>query len=621
MIDLNYILTKFPWEKRWTDLNDPLDFLWEFDLKVTREDMWPYLIDTSSFNQRAGLPKINYIEKDGRLYGSTKQAGMRVEWEEIPWEWEYLKEIVNARIYSKGFGRYIRSKFILEPYGETRSRLYVYFGLIPKNYFMKRLLLYAMPKLEAGFRKALSEIQAEIQKNANATYQLVGKSTNIPTFIGEVNWVHPEKLDQVREELIRSGIKINTIEKVYDYIRKSGDNELDRIRIKNLSKLLNLNFDELLKMFLYGCRLGIFTLSWDIICPHCRGVRSSLQKLGDLPEKDDCEVCEIEFDTTGQNSIEVTFHLHPSVRKIEKQIYCAAEPATKRHIVLSKTIAPGKSFFTNLLIQNGIYRLRKKGVPKYNLVDVSDKFEEKEIVWLDENGENEIQVKSKPGFVFQNNEKVSVTIVMEERKEDQLSLRPKELFNFNDFRDLFSEEAIATNLQLDIGIQTLLFTDIVGSTKFYETVGDHGAFLQVREHFIKAYTLIHNEKGTVVKTIGDAIMASFPSPKHALRAAKEMQEWFHPENKHTPVRIRISIHAGNCLAVNLNSNIDYFGNTVNYAAKMQNVTDSGEISISESVFRDRDLRDYLREKEIKLKRIDFPLSWTNRTDSVYIWKV
>jgi class 3 adenylate cyclase len=620
MIDLNYILTKFPWESRWTDLGEPLDFLWEFELKVTREDIWPYLIDTSSFNQRLGLPKFNYIETDGKLFGTTKQGGMRLEWEEVPWEWEYLKEIGNARIYSKGFSKYLRVRFILEPYGESRSRLYVYFGWIPKNFLMKRLLLYAMPKLEADFRKVFGEIQTEIQKNANASYQLVGKLSNVPTFIGDVHWVHPEKLDQVKEELIRSGIQPNTIEKVYDYLRKTGDNGLDRIRIKSLSKTLGRDSDELLKMFLYGCRLGIFTLSWDIICPHCRGVRTSLQKLGDLPEKDDCEVCEIEFETTGQNSIEVTFHLHPSVRIIEKQMYCAAEPATKKHIILSKSVQPGKSFSTNLLIQSGVYRLRKKGKPNYNLVEVNDKYEDKEIVWLDENGEKEIQVKTKPGLVFQNEESESVTIVMEERKEDQLSLRPKELFNFNEFRDLFSEEAIATNLQLDIGVQTLLFTDIVGSTRFYESVGDHGAFLQVREHFIKAYTLIKNEKGAVVKTIGDAIMASFPSPLLALRAAKEMQEWFHPENKHTPVRIRISIHTGNCLAVNLNSNIDYFGNTVNYAAKMQNVTQSGEISISEAVFRDQDLREYLRKKEIKLRKVDFPLSWTDRTDSVYIWK-
>ena len=424
MIDLNYILNIFPWEDKWLKLSKPLNYLFEFELKVTREEIWPYLIDTSSLNQRMGLPKFKYEEKNGVLHGTTKQAGFDLEWEEVPWEWEYLKEIGNGRIYSKGFGHFLRTRFFLEPHGDSRSRLFIYFGWIPKNFIMRKLLQYAMPKLQEDFQKAFDSIQLEIQEiNSNALNKKKSLN-NIPTFIGEVHWTHPEKMEQVRPNLIKEGIPESIIDTVFKYLKESSDNELDRIRIKSLSHKLNLDFEILLKFFLYGCRLGIFTLSWDIICPHCRGVRSSLQKLGDLPEKDDCEVCEVEFETTGQNSIEITFHLHPSVRIVEKQIFCAAEPATKKHILLNKNVPAGKVFSSNLLIQNGYYRLRKKGKPKYNLVEVNDKFEDKEIVWLDESGENEIQVKTKPGLVFQNNSDENVTIVIEERKEDQLSLRP-----------------------------------------------------------------------------------------------------------------------------------------------------------------------------------------------------
>ncbi|TGN19959.1 adenylate/guanylate cyclase domain-containing protein [Leptospira idonii] len=618
MIDLNYILTKYPWDK---DASKPLDYLWEFELKVTREDIWPYLIDTSSFNHRIGLPRLNYIEKNGKLFGSTKQAGFQLEWEEVPWDWEYLKEIGNARIYSKGFGKQVRCRYFLEPYGETRTRLYVYFGWIPRNFFCRKLLEYGMPKLEQDYKIALAEMQKEIQRNTAASFQLGGINQIQSTFQGETNWNHPEKLEEVKPELAKKGIQISSIDSVFEWIRNASDNELDRIRIKFLSKLLRIDFEEMLLLFLHGSRLGIFTLSWDIVCPHCRGVRTSLQKLGDLPDKDECEVCEVEFETTGKNSIEVTFHMHPSVRKVEKQIYCAAEPATKKHILLTKSVPSGKGYSSHLLIPPGLYRLRKKGDKLFHFLDVKDSYESQEILWLDESIHQEIKVKSKPTLVFQNNSDKQETIILEERKEDQISLRPSELFNFSEFRDLFSEEAIATNLQLDIGQQTILFTDIVGSTKFYETKGDHGAFLQVREHFIKTYQIIKQEKGAVVKTIGDAVMASFPSPTQALRAAKEMQEWFHPENQHTPVRIRISIHTGNCLAVNLNSNIDYFGNTVNYAAKMQTATESGEISISETVFRDKNLREYLRQTGTKLRKTEFPLPWTERTDFIYIWKV
>ncbi|TGN16794.1 adenylate/guanylate cyclase domain-containing protein [Leptospira ilyithenensis] len=619
MIDLNYILTKFPWEEKYTKQGKPLDFFWEIELKVTREEIWPYIIDTSSFNQRMGMSKMNYIEKDGKLFGSAKQAGFKMEWEEVPWEWEYLKEMNNARIFSKGFGHYVRTKYILEPYGESRSKLYVYFGWIPRNFLMKKLLIYAMPKLEEDYFTTFAEIQKEIQRNTTSL-QIGGNVASLKGFVADPEWNNEEKLDLVKPDLIKSGVKEDVIDSVFHWIRNTGDNDLDRIRIKYLTKLLKHDFDDLLLLFLYGSRLGIFTLSWDIVCPHCRGVRTSLQKLGDMPAKDECEVCDVEFETTGKNSIEVTFHIHPSVRKIEKQIYCAAEPNRKRHVLLSKSIPPGKAFSTELLIQPGVFRLRKQGESRYHLVDVDDKFESKDIIWLDKEVAQEMYVHTKPTLVFQNEETKPITIILEERKEDQTSLRPSELFNFPEFRDLFSEEAIATNLQLDIGLQTILFTDIVGSTKFYETEGDHGAFLQVREHFVKTYQIMKREKGVVVKTIGDAVMASFPAPVYAIRASKELQEWFHSENKHTPVRIRISMHYGSCLAVNLNSNIDYFGNTINYAAKMQSHTESGEISLSESVFRDQEVRKYFLDNGIKLKKLDFPLSWANRTDSIYIWK-
>ncbi|TGL69850.1 adenylate/guanylate cyclase domain-containing protein [Leptospira jelokensis] len=618
MIDLSTILQKYPWEEPWKSLGKHMDNLWEFDLSITREEVWPYLIDTSSFNKRIGLPRFQYTEKNGKLIGKTKQAGFQLEWEEVPWEWEYLKEIGNARIYKRGFAKYIRLKIIAEPLGESRCKIYVYLGAIPRNFFTKKILEIALPRLKDSFQKGFKEIEEEIKQRKPKLQTLSGKDNS---FFPEAQWIHQEKLDKQIQILVEKGIQKETIEKVFSWIKQSPDNDLDRIRIKFVSRHLNLNPDEVLFLFLHGCRLGIFTLSWDIVCPHCRGVRTSLTKLGDMPSKDQCDVCEIDFDTTGVNSIEVTFHIHPSVRIVEKQMYCAAEPATKQHILLTKRVGGRKSFSSNLLIGSGVYRLRKKGDKKYRLVESKQTHNQTDILWLPETNEEEIKVIPKPNLVFENDSEEDVTIVLEERSEDQNSLRPSEIFDYQEFRDLFSEEAIATNLQLDIGIKTILFTDIVGSTKFYETEGDHGAFLQVREHFIKTNQIIQNFRGVVVKTIGDAVMASFSSPLQALKAAKEMQEWFHPENKHTPVRIRISIHTGNCLAVNLNSNIDYFGNTVNYTAKIQSVTNSGEISFSETIFRDKEIRDYLRNNEIKLKKVEFPLPWANRTDFVYIWKV
>ncbi len=77
-------------------------------------------------------------------------------------------------------------------------------------------------------------------------------------------------------------------------------------------------------------------------------------------------------------------------------------------------------------------------------------------------------------------------------------------------------------------------------------------------------------------------MAAFNRPEDALEAAVEIQKKFagNQESK-VPLTLRISLHRGICLAVRLQSNIDYFGDAVNYAAKMQSVVGSGQIGLSD----------------------------------------
>jgi len=176
---------------------------------------------------------------------------------------------------------------------------------------------------------------------------------------------------------------------------------------------------------------------------------------------------------------------------------------------------------------------------------------------------------------------------------------------------------LATNYQLYIGVQTILFTDIVGSTKFYQELGDYGAFKAVSEHFTLTYDCILKAKGAVVKTIGDSVMAAFSSTVAALKAARDLQEVF--QNPKSPVKLRITVHRGKCLAVNLNSQIDYFGSTVNYTAKMQSLAGAGDIVFSQTVFRDVPARQFLKDHQIKVRKLGFSFLGQEE-DPVYLWK-
>ncbi|MBL8994552.1 MAG: adenylate/guanylate cyclase domain-containing protein, partial [Spirochaetia bacterium] len=117
--------------------------------------------------------------------------------------------------------------------------------------------------------------------------------------------------------------------------------------------------------------------------------------------------------------------------------------------------------------------------------------------------------------------------------------------------------------------------------------------------------------GAVVKTIGDAAMAAFSRASDALAAALEMRQAF--ENAEVgDLRIRISLHSGACLAVHLNSSIDYFGNAVNLAAKLQAVAGSGEIILTETALKSSDVEKMLWDDGFAVEAFDFPLKWTER---------
>ena len=145
-----------------------------------------------------------------------------------------------------------------------------------------------------------------------------------------------------------------------------------------------------------------------------------------------------------------------------------------------------------------------------------------------------------------------------------------------------------------------LFTDLKGSTEMYERLGDAQAFALVKEHFYIMERLVREHDGAIVKTIGDAVMAVFTDPQQALRTAVEMIEAFDDletrEKLKNSIIIKVGIHHGPCIAVTLNERIDYFGTTVNMAARVQGLSDGRDVMASGAIFGESNAAEYLRER-------------------------
>jgi class 3 adenylate cyclase len=168
-------------------------------------------------------------------------------------------------------------------------------------------------------------------------------------------------------------------------------------------------------------------------------------------------------------------------------------------------------------------------------------------------------------------------------------LTANRLLSNQTFRDIYRTGTLNIDQRLKITSLTFLFTDLKGSTELYERVGDLVAFDLVRAHFRILLDIVASAGGAVVKTIGDAVMATFTTPEKAVAAAlrmREAMEGLNAEHQGEDLTLKIGIHEGPCLAVMLNDRQDYFGQTVNIAARVQNRADSRAILATGSVVDD-----------------------------------
>ena len=174
-------------------------------------------------------------------------------------------------------------------------------------------------------------------------------------------------------------------------------------------------------------------------------------------------------------------------------------------------------------------------------------------------------------------------------------LSAREVLSTQTFRVLFRSETIAASESLAIRDLTFLFTDLRDSTAMYERIGDASAYNLVRLHFDALEVVIRELGGAIVKTIGDAIMATFVDPASGVRAAKRMAERLDEFNRtsSSDLVLKMGLHRGHAIAVSSNETLDYFGQTVNIAARIQALAGPGELCLSDAIYRAEGVPDVL----------------------------
>ena len=403
-------------------------------------------------------------------------------------------------------------------------------------------------------------------------------------------------------------------------IQDGEDQELNRVNVLDFSKRTGLDEERVISGFLHASRLGLFDLTWNVLCPGCGGVLDAHSTLKSLRHDDyHCGLCACGYEASVDEQVEVAFTVSPRVRRI-----AAHDPNTLpvwdyfKQIFWSSGVDFNKESFASLAEEVVLDALE---LPAGEKAVLSLQLPPQFIIvfepvthaaqFIDVQGEptrerqqlslmyNKIQAPTgtmtlRPGplrLSLDNQAGVRVlpTVFVAADALHHLIgkrkpfLTAKRMLSNQTFRDVYKADNLNIDQRLKITSLSFLFTDLKGSTALYEQVGDLAAFDLVRAHFHALLEIIASEKGAVVKTIGDAVMATFVRPEHALAAGLRMRaamEALNTERGTKDLVVKIGIHEGPCLAVMLNERQDYFGQTVNIAARVQGLSTSHAIHIT-----------------------------------------
>jgi len=357
-------------------------------------------------------------------------------------------------------------------------------------------------------------------------------------------------------------------------------------------------------------------MKWDLLCTNCRGAKMSVAALAELPTGAHCPSCNIDYDRDFERNIELSYAPAPAIRPLAEGGFCLSGPMATPHVLVQQLLVPGEKREVALALPAGAYRLRTLHPGAYVDIDHDPRREGGgAFPGLRATAKG---VEAMPGtagkIAFANDAGFELALLIEDRTWTREALTAPEVISLQAFRDLFAAATLRPGDEAGVSQVALLFSDLQGSTALYERVGDARAFNMVREHFALLASIVRDHDGAVVKTIGDAVMASFGDPANAVKAAIAMQAAI----KSHDLVLKLGVHAGPSVVVNLNDRLDYFGSTVNMAARLQGQSAGGDIVISRAVADDPAVKPLLakigsRQESVALKGFAQPIAFVRVT--------
>lgn len=584
-------------------LNDPdvLQFEHAWELQSSPHQLWPYISNTDRVNHAIGLPAVKYTVRQDPVHGvqrfaETKVAGMLIRWQEHPYEWIEGRRMSVLREFTHGPFRWFVNVVELTPTIGGGTLVTQKLIVTPRNWVGKQFAKIQLgQKSKANFGRTYQQIDSYIAQSE------MNKADRDP-FIGrtELRAAQRQRLQSRLDQLREKRIDPRVVDTLGQFLENASDLEVARIRPIAFAERFQLDQNQVINACFEGTRLGVFSLLWDIMCPSCRIPADVQETLAAIKDHGYCEACNLDYGIDLAESVELIFRAHPEIREVTTGVYCIGGPASSRHVVAQVRLAAGERFACELNLSEGAYIVRGQQLPFTIDLRVAHnclvKRIELSLARPPTSPRTLLSVGSQVVHLC-NDSPVDQQVRIERTAGRHDALSAARASTMALFRELFPNEVLSADQIVSVAHITVMRVQILGTQQLYESLGDAAAFGHIRSALQAILATVKENSGAVVKTIGEGVLASFPSAMSAVQAAVAMIR--DAVGKELP--IAVAAHSGSAMVATLEDRLDYFGKTLQTLELLLRSAEPRSLHVTTAITELTEVQTFLSQHQLKVE--------------------
>jgi adenylate cyclase len=571
----------------------PVRYERERSYPMSVAEAWRLLADTDHLNRAIGLPSVEFSALPDPLIRRAQARAfgvIPVRWHEFPFDWIRERRYAVRREFEGGPVAVMVAGIELLP-AEQGVTVRSYAECTPAN--ISGRLAWRLT------RKSVTDLLDFCDRYLQR--KEAGRVDPVPVPRARPA-INRTLLDQRLSQLASAAVRPGVLGLLRERICEGSDDQLTRIRPFALADLWAAGRLEVLRLFLHATSAGLFQLRWELMCPTCRVPKAETGSLVQLPVQFHCDTCGITYDADLDQRVELRFSVHPAIRRADQQVYCIGGPLRMPHTIAQQYIRPHEDRPVDLALTGPAQLRTVRAAHRLLLTPAPAGSRARDITityaggrWVGPHSltrNDSLTVPHGSHLVLRNQTSGPILAAIEDLAWTGEATSAAQVTTLQEFRDLFSSEILAPGQQLAVSHMAFLFSDLKGSTQLYEGIGDAAAYSRVNRHFDFIRQAVGRGGGSVIKTMGDGVMCAFYRLDDALTTAIELQgqvrSWCRDQGIDPPLALKVGVHHGPAIAMTANDHLDYFGRTVNLAARVADQSHGGDVVVLREVLDQAD---------------------------------